>query len=155
MPHLQGLIPLVEKYALTILSQHPRPIREVCVDFPFDLVQQIFHQNVDQHTFSASHWQILKEAAASGCEAVAALWNQLILKLSYCRLDVNVTAQTSHLLKAPFCIHPATNKVCIVIDSIDDFELESVPTIQEILLGQKALSPYLALLQRFVFYSAV
>lgn len=41
------------------------------------------------------------------------------------------------LLKAPFCIHPKTARVCIplVVDAIDDFDPEAVPTLEQLILA--------------------
>ncbi|GAV54146.1 hypothetical protein ZYGR_0AK06480 [Zygosaccharomyces rouxii] len=40
----------------------------------------------------------------------------LVISTLYPKLDVEVTKQTHHLLKAPFCIHPGTGNVCVPID---------------------------------------
>merc|ERR1712151_1017005 len=56
---------------------------------------------------------------------------EIILQYSYPRLDINVSKQMNHLLKAPFVVHPKTGRVCVPIDpdSVDSFDPENVPTI--------------------------
>lgn len=51
----------------------------------------------------------------------------LVLTTLYPKLDVEVTKQTIHLLKAPFCIHPATGNVCVPI--VDNFTPEKAPKL--------------------------
>ncbi|SMN17717.1 similar to Saccharomyces cerevisiae YIR008C PRI1 Subunit of DNA primase, which is required for DNA synthesis and double-strand break repair [Maudiozyma saulgeensis] len=51
----------------------------------------------------------------------------IILQTLYPKLDVEVTKQTIHLLKAPFCIHPATGNVCVPI--VDGFEPSQAPKL--------------------------
>lgn len=54
-----------------------------------------------------------------------------MFQLLFPRLDTNVSTQMNHLLKAPFCIHPETWKVCIPIpiETIFIFDPLNVPTL--------------------------
>lgn len=54
----------------------------------------------------------------------------IILQTLYPKLDIEVTKQTIHLLKAPFCIHPATGNVCVPI--IKGFEPEQAPKLLQL-----------------------
>lgn len=57
------------------------------------------------------------------------------LALLYPRLDINVTKGLNHLLKAPFCVHPKTGKICVPfnVNIVDKFDPSAVPTITSLL----------------------
>lgn len=51
------------------------------------------------------------------------------------RLDISVSKGANHLLKAPFCVHPKTGKVCVPFNpmAISKFDPTTVPTIRQLL----------------------
>ncbi len=58
-----------------------------------------------------------------------------MLQYTYPRLDAEVSKHRNHLLKAPFCIHPKTGRVCVPVDprTIDKFDPARVPTVSQLL----------------------
>ncbi|KAJ7690633.1 prim-pol domain-containing protein [Mycena rosella] len=67
--------------------------------------------------------------------ALAAAMEDIILQYTYPRLDENVSKKRNHLLKAPFCVHPKTGRVCVPVDParIEEFDPETVPTVTQLL----------------------
>ncbi|KAG8830582.1 hypothetical protein FRC17_004686 [Serendipita sp. 399] len=67
----------------------------------------------------------------------------IILQYTYPRLDAEVSKRRNHLLKAPFCIHPGTGRVCVPVDpaKVDDFEPEKVPSVGQLLSELDAAAP--------------
>ncbi|GLC73081.1 hypothetical protein PLESTF_001330100 [Pleodorina starrii] len=66
--------------------------------------------------------------------------NEIVIAHAYPRLDMEVSKKMNHLLKAPFCVHPKTGKVCVPLDpdTVDEFDPEGgVPTVAS-LLGELA-----------------
>ena len=66
---------------------------------------------------------------------MTAVLEDIILLYTYPRIDAEVSKHRNHLLKAPFCIHPKTGRVCVPVDPehIDEFDPESVPTVGQLL----------------------
>jgi DNA primase small subunit len=60
---------------------------------------------------------------------------ELVFRYTYPRLDVEVSRKRNHLLKAPFCIHPKTGRVCVPIglDQLMKFDPLAVPTVSQLL----------------------
>lgn len=86
---------------------------------------------------SASKWADIDELAASGVSAsldpraLKEAKQDIVLEYTYPRLDAEVSKKLNHLLKSPFCVHPATGRICVPVDvrSLDEFDPEEVPTL--------------------------
>jgi len=66
----------------------------------------------------------------------------VMLHYGYARIDMEVTKHQNHLLKSPFCVHPATGKVCVPLDpaSVFDFVPDAVPDVRDLLRELDRLS---------------
>ena len=66
---------------------------------------------------------------------MVATLEDIILLYTYPRIDAEVSKHRNHLLKAPFCVHPKTGRVCVPVDPerIDEFDPGSVPTVGQLL----------------------
>jgi len=67
----------------------------------------------------------------------------IILQYTYPRIDAEVSKHRNHLLKAPFCVHPKTGRICVPVDpeTIDEFDPELVPTVGQLLRELDAATP--------------
>jgi DNA primase small subunit len=66
---------------------------------------------------------------------------EIEFQLLYPRLDAQVSMHLNHLLKAPFCIHPKTGRVCVPIriSDVDKFDPMEVPLVSQLV---KELNQY-------------
>eukprot|EP00891_Asterochloris_glomerata_P002499 jgi/Astpho2/2499/e_gw1.00048.196.1_t len=103
---------------------------------------------------SVARWQQLEreadKAKTSKLSVKLALrraCRDILFAFAYPRLDVEVSKKMNHLLKAPFCVHPKTGKVCVPIDpaTAEQFDpVNGVPTVAELLteLDKQALAAH-------------
>ncbi|KAF8492514.1 prim-pol domain-containing protein [Gautieria morchelliformis] len=108
-----------------------------------------------------------KNHSAKKAQLVTSM-EDIILQYTYPRLDAEVTKHRNHLLKAPFCVHPGTGRVCVPVDParVHEFDPEGVPTVGQLLRelddagvdGQQhhsdwektSMKPYVDMLDRYL-----
>ncbi|KAJ7874722.1 hypothetical protein B0H14DRAFT_3437527 [Mycena olivaceomarginata] len=92
-------------------------------------------QTVDVFASDKGFEALLKRIPDARVAALMAAMEDIILLYTYPRLDENVSKKRNHLLKAPFCVHPKTGRICVPVDPerIEEFDPEAVPTIDQLL----------------------
>ena len=102
------------------------------------------HETSVLWTGSVTTVRVLPYIQCSRCfQNLRAAKEDIIIQYTYPRLDAEVSKRRNHLLKAPFCIHPKTGRVCVPIDprTIDSFNPERVPTVQQLLRELDKIAP--------------
>ncbi|BEJ15644.1 hypothetical protein CspHIS471_0502490 [Cutaneotrichosporon sp. HIS471] len=105
-----------------------------------DKLRQIWESDPDRS--SMKKWTDVAAQVKADREAKTPMgrkWDaaleDIILQYTYPRIDAEVSKHRNHLLKAPFCVHPGTGRVCVPVDpeKVDDFDPDTVPTVGELL----------------------
>jgi DNA primase small subunit len=132
--------------------ENPKHITKIFDLIPFedsvrnDFLRKWKPQKAKGESLSASRWKELEKkinteatrltktnkAAASALRRAAL---EVVFVYCYPRLDVEVSKHMNHLLKAPFCVHPKTGRVCVPIDpaTCETFDAFAVPTVAQLL----------------------
>ncbi|XP_050310551.1 DNA primase small subunit [Anthonomus grandis grandis] len=104
-------------------------------------VRSVFRDNMSNFNTSVERWKEFEKTFQQLMQknqiprSLKNLKEELKLHYCYPRLDINVTKGVNHLLKAPFCVHPKTGKICVPfnVKHVDNFDPDNVPTISGIL----------------------
>eukprot|EP00238_Polyblepharides_amylifera_P001550 CAMPEP_0196572328 /NCGR_PEP_ID=MMETSP1081-20130531/2400_1 /TAXON_ID=36882 /ORGANISM="Pyramimonas amylifera, Strain CCMP720" /LENGTH=457 /DNA_ID=CAMNT_0041889611 /DNA_START=32 /DNA_END=1405 /DNA_ORIENTATION=+ len=77
----------------------------------------------------------LENATGKGSINLRKAQFEIVFTYLYPRLDVEVSKHMNHLLKAPFCVHPKTGRVCVPISPVSpqDFDPQEVPSLAQLL----------------------
>lgn len=109
-------------------AKRPRKAKESTEDVSVQRWDELVAE-IDRHVNAASNKDKRHKTA------VALSKFEILFGHLYPRLDVEVSKKMNHLLKAPFCVHPKTGKICVPINPAAawDFDIDSVPTVSQLL----------------------
>lgn len=95
-------------------------------------------EDINGKNLSQRRWESIDTLATRykdvNAKAIVNIKKDIMLSSLYPRLDSEVSKHLNHLLKAPFCVHPSTGRICVPIDlhNLDDFDPLNVPVLNSL-----------------------
>ncbi|XP_037069098.1 DNA primase small subunit-like [Pollicipes pollicipes] len=132
-----GAVCLDQQDIFATAEQHTTLLKLI----PDDAMRKELAAAFNKLNTSREKWEKLKtvfkhrlDSRSLGRSTSRHLLKEIILQYTYPRLDIEVTKGLNHLLKAPFCVHPKTGRVCVPMDAraADQFDPLAVPTITQL-----------------------
>eukprot|EP00242_Pyramimonas_sp_CCMP2087_P004310 CAMPEP_0198200216 /NCGR_PEP_ID=MMETSP1445-20131203/3263_1 /TAXON_ID=36898 /ORGANISM="Pyramimonas sp., Strain CCMP2087" /LENGTH=471 /DNA_ID=CAMNT_0043870203 /DNA_START=74 /DNA_END=1489 /DNA_ORIENTATION=- len=142
------LKPYWEKVVLPVqrFLEDPVHIETILEAIPSPEVRQLVRKRWDSSkknseedgSLSVERWENLKDIVQKNLKKdfkMKLFIQEIVFTYVYPRLDVEVSKHMNHLLKAPFCVHPKTGRVCVPIDpeKAEEFDPFEVPSVARLL----------------------
>ena len=146
-PSIQRSVELTKKTFLKMLDQQKTFVDKTQLDAILQLTQfdkvndkPTIKERIEKATTLQDKYMCFVEGLGT------AEITEIMLQYTYPRLDVNVSTKMNHLLKAPFCVHPKTGRICMPIWDIDGFNPTKCLTVSQVVetpdLLMNALGPF-------------